>query len=47
MLRIRLKIFYHILWKKKEPLGLEPDENGKSYIKIDESKIIKNANNSI
>ena len=46
ILRNRLKIFYHTLWKN-EPLGLEPAENGKSRIEIDKSKIIGNANTVI
>lgn len=46
ILRNRIKIFYHTLWKN-EPLGLEPAENGKSRIEIDESKIIGNSNTVI
>ena len=39
----RIKIFYHTLWKN-EPFGLDPAENGKFCIEIDESKIIGNSN---
>ena len=46
ILKNKLKIFYHTLCKK-EALGLEPSENGKSRIEIDESKIIGNSNNII
>ena len=38
ILKNKIKIFYHIQWKN-EPLGIEPSENGKSRIEIDESKV--------
>ena len=39
-IKIYYKIYYHTQWKN-EPLGIEPAENGKSRIEIDESEIMK------
>ena len=46
ILRNKIKIYYHTQWKN-EPLGIEPAENGKSRIEIDESKVIGNSNSII
>ena len=45
-IRQKIKIYYHTLWSRTE-LGLEPAENGKARIEIDESKLIGKANNVI
>ena len=46
ILRNKIKIYYHKQWKN-EPLGIEPAENRKSRIEIDESKVIGNSNSII
>ena len=45
-IRQKIKKYYHTLWSHTE-LGLEPAENGKARIEIDESELIGNANNVI
>ena len=42
-IRQKIKIYYHILQSTTE-LGIEPTENGKARIEIDESKAIGNEN---
>ena len=46
ILKNKIKIYYHTK-RKNEPLGIEPAENGKSRIEIDESKVIVNYNSTI
>lgn len=45
-IRQKIKIFYQTLWSTKE-LGIEPAENRKARIEIDEKKAIGNENHVI
>ena len=42
----KLKVYYHLLWPIKE-LGLEPTEDDKLRIEIDQNKVIVNENSVI